>query len=83
MMPIYIPLYDLSSSLEFQIPFSDVLQFYAFSEEDIHICLKGSEGVEKRAEQSKKIFRLEECIRADPQDIANKKNEIRDYSGRY
>ena len=54
------PYMDPSSSLEFQIPFSDVPQLYAFSEEDIHICLKESEGVEKRAEQSKKIFRLEE-----------------------
>ncbi|MFR2827360.1 MAG: hypothetical protein ACLTCQ_24485 [Enterocloster bolteae] len=71
---------DPSSSLEFQIPFSDVPQLYAFSEEDIHICLKGSEGVEKRAEQSKKIFRLEEVYETHRDIVYRLKNEIRDYS---
>lgn len=74
------PYMDPSSSLEFQIPFSDVPQLYAFSEEDIHICLKGSEGVEKRAEQSKKIFRLEEVYETHRDIVYRLKNEIRDYS---
>lgn len=74
------PYMDPSSSLEFRIPFSDVPQLYAFSEEDIHICLEEYEGVGKRAEQSKKIFKLEEVYETHRDIVYRLKNEIRDYS---
>ena len=58
MMLIYTLIWIRAQS-EFQIP-SDVLQLYAFSEEDIHICLKESKGVGKRLNSLRKYLGLEE-----------------------
>lgn len=74
------PYKDPSSSLQFQIPFSDVSQLYAFSEEDIQICLRESKGMEDRPAQSKKIFKLEEVYETHRDIVYRLKNEIRDYS---
>lgn len=74
------PYKDPSSSLKFQIPFSDVSQLYAFSEEDIQICLRESKGMEDRPAQSKKIFKLEEIYETHRDIVYRLKNEIRDYS---
>ena len=76
------PYRDASDSLIFEIPFSNIEELYGFSEDDINIQLKvmNQRNVSNRAEQSKKLFRLEETYEAHTDVVFKLLNNIRNYS---